>query len=331
MEILDLRQLRSRDLEPLLREEQQVWQTRLRWDYSHTAALILRFLDACSLTGYAAREAGRVVGYSFFVSEDQKGLIGDAFVSEPFRNGSTEVRLMTHTLETLSATPGIRRIEAQLMNFGGEAVLAWFAGQDFERHRRRFMGLALDDGVPPMPERPAGVEVAGWNPRWMSEAARLITRAYQGHVDSRISDQYRSQAGAMRFLDNIVRYPGCGVFHPPASFLAFLPGSESPCGMVLTSVVEEGVAHITQLCVEPVLQRLGVARALMKRALETLRERGFRAVTLSVTDSNQRAVCFYERLRFATLHEFHAFAWDAPARRSWLPGQRALESEPRLP
>ena len=92
--------------------------------------------------------------------------------------------------------------------------------------------------------------------------------------------------------------------------------------MVLTSVVQKHVAHITQLCVEPELQNSGIGGALMQRALESLRERGFRAVTLSVTDTNQRAVCFYERLRFTTLHEFHAFAWDAPEKIGWLPGQR---------
>ena len=321
MEILDLRQLRSRDLEPLLAEEQRAWQSRLEWDYSNTASLILRFLDARALTGYAALEGGRVVGFGFFIYEDRKGLIGDAFVSEAYRNGATEVRLMTHIIETLAASPGIRRIEAQLMNFGGEAVLEWFAGQEFRSHRRRFMGLPLIDGLPQFPMLPAGLQIAGWNPRWISEAGRLITRAYQGHVDSEISDQYRSHGGAMRFLDNIVRYPGCGVFHPPGSFLAFRPGSASPCGMVLTSVVQKHVAHITQLCVEPELQNSGIGGALMQRALESLQERGFRAVTLSVTDANQRAVCFYERLRFTTLHEFHAFAWDAPRKSTWLPGQ----------
>jgi ribosomal protein S18 acetylase RimI-like enzyme len=101
------------------------------------------------------------------------------------------------------------------------------------------------------------------------------------------------------------------VFHPSGSFFAFQPGSASPCGMLLTSVVQDQVAHITQLCVEPELQGAGVGGALMQEALTTLRERGFRAVTLSVTDTNRRAVCFYERLRFTTLHEFHAYAWDS--------------------
>ncbi len=321
MEILDLRQFRSRDLEPLLAEERNTWQRRLDWDYSNTASLILRFLDARALRGYAARDGGRVVGFGFFIYEDHKGLIGDAFVSEPYRDGVTEVRLMTHIVETLVASPGIRRIEAQLMNFGSHAVLDWLAGQSFQSHRRRFMGLSLQNSLPKYPLLPADLRIAGWHPRWLSEAGHLITHAYQGHVDSEISDQYRSHSSAMRFLDNIVRHPGCGVFHPAGSFLAFRPGSASPCGMVLASMVQDHVAHITQLCVEPELQGAGVGGALMKQALETLRERGFRAVTLSVTDTNQRAVCFYERLRFVTLHEFHAFSWDAPGGKDWLPGQ----------
>ena len=362
MEILDLRQLRSKDLAPLLEEEQRIWQSRLHWDYSHTTALILRFVDAQALTGYAAVEGGRAVGYSFFVCEDHKGLIGDAFVSNSFRNGATEVRLMTHVIETLQATPGIRRIEAQLMNFGGEPVRQWFASQGFQSYGRKFMCRGLEDGLPnfpnsnqshdrqgvvnpdqaPFPTRHPEVEIAGWDPRWFSEAARLITRSYHGHVDSQISDQYRSHVGAMRFLDNIVRYPGCGIFSSSSSFLAFGPSASLPsatlpsttlragrtggipsslCGMVLTSVVRGRVAHITQLCVDPEAQGLGIGSLLMDRVLERLREQDFRAVTLTVTESNQRALRFYERLRFSILNDFHAFVWDAPQEKSWLPGQ----------
>ena len=38
-----------------------------------------------------------------------------------------------------------------------------------------------------------------------------------GHIDASINDQYRSLHGSLRFLHNIVRFPGCGVFdagHP---------------------------------------------------------------------------------------------------------------------
>ena len=56
-----------------------------------------------------------------------------------------------------------------------------------------------------------------WSDHYQDAAAQLIAAAYTGHVDSRINDQYRSAAGARRFLYNIVQYPGCGAFYRPAS------------------------------------------------------------------------------------------------------------------
>ena len=38
----------------------------------------------------------------------------------------------------------------------------------------------------------------------------LITACYRRHIDAEINDQYRTHAGSIRFLNNIVRFPGCG-------------------------------------------------------------------------------------------------------------------------
>ena len=50
-------------------------------------------------------------------------------------------------------------------------------------------------------------------------AAGVITAAYRAHIDSEINDQYRTNAGSIRFLNNIVRFPGCGVFDVESSFV----------------------------------------------------------------------------------------------------------------
>ena len=81
MEILDLRHFSSLDLRPLLEDETQVWSRLLSWDYSGSAEMILRYIDAKILPGYAAIERGRIFGYSFFVYEGSKGVIGDLYVS----------------------------------------------------------------------------------------------------------------------------------------------------------------------------------------------------------------------------------------------------------
>ena len=49
----------------------------LCWDYSGSAEMVLRYMDAKILPGYAAVESGRVQGFSFFVYEGSKGVIGD--------------------------------------------------------------------------------------------------------------------------------------------------------------------------------------------------------------------------------------------------------------
>src|SRR6266403_2449419 len=81
VEILDLRHYTSADLRPLLDREAEVWAERMTWDYRSSADMILRYIDSKILPGYTAIENGRVVGYSFFVYEGSKGVIGDLFVS----------------------------------------------------------------------------------------------------------------------------------------------------------------------------------------------------------------------------------------------------------
>src|ERR1035441_1513892 len=114
MEILDLRHFASADLRPLLEDEIAVWGRLLAWDYSTSAEMILRYMDAKILPGYAAIERGRIFGYSFFVYEGSKGVVGDLFVANDSRLSNTrevELKLLTHVIETLQQSPGIHRVE----------------------------------------------------------------------------------------------------------------------------------------------------------------------------------------------------------------------------
>src|SRR3979409_2238354 len=83
MNIVDLRQTTVRQIEPLLEEEARHWRDELHWDYRGALELIKRFLDAHALAGCVAFENGTAAGYSFYVLEEQKGLIGGLYVSPP--------------------------------------------------------------------------------------------------------------------------------------------------------------------------------------------------------------------------------------------------------
>src|ERR1700686_1143292 len=114
LEILDLRHFSSGDLRPLLNEEIDLWASLLSWDYSGSADMILRYVDAKILPGYAAIDRGRIFGYAFFVYEGSKGVIGDLFVANGGRlpeSHEVESRLLMHVIETLQQSPGIHRVE----------------------------------------------------------------------------------------------------------------------------------------------------------------------------------------------------------------------------
>lgn len=315
LEIIDLRRLGPDDLEPLLQEEAAAWKENLHWDYTATTAMIRRFLEGRALTGYAAVENGRAAGFSFYVCEGSKGLIGDVYICRSHRQGDTAGRVLTHVLETLEATPGVCRIEAQLLHVDSPAVRELFAAHGFTCYERVFLHLALAGLARRELTPPPGFEIRGWEPTRFLDTANLITRSYEGHVDSQVSDQYRTQAGALRFLDNIIHYPGCGEFYPAASYLVQATASPAPpCGLILTSVVSAGVGHITQLCVSPEWQRSGIGRSLLERALGTLAQRGFHAVTLTATLANRSAMELYHSAGFTELMRFPAFALEMPAR-----------------
>src|SRR6202158_3174758 len=118
MQIVDLRQLSSWQLDPLLAEEAQQWREEVRWDYRASTELIKKFIAARSLTGSAIMENGRPVGYAFYVLEEHKGLVGGLFVSPRYSQQELSQRLLTDTLTTLSGIPKLERVEAQLIPFG---------------------------------------------------------------------------------------------------------------------------------------------------------------------------------------------------------------------
>jgi ribosomal protein S18 acetylase RimI-like enzyme len=308
MNIIDLRQTTVRQIEPLLEEEARHWRDELHWDYRGALELIKRFLDAHALAGSVAFENGSAAGYSFYVLEDQKGLIGGLYVSAKFPQATIGRRLLEDMLVSMRAIPHLARIEAQLMPFSGP-VDSPLSDQGFRLYIRQFMLLDLHKMAEPKPGGSNGMRLTRWNDRYFEPCAKLIYLAYANHVDGEINDQYRSRAGALKFLKNIILLPGCGQFVPGASFVLHEPGSEDLVAAVLTSEVSPGVGHTTQICVLPGYQGHGLGRMLMQTSVDALRSMKFRELTLTVTSENRSAVKLYETLGFTTIRTFTAGVW----------------------
>ena len=313
MEILDLRHFSSVDLRPLLDDETQVWSRLLSWDYGGSAEMILRYVDAKILPGYAAIDRGRIFGYSFFVYEGSKGVIGDLFVANGGRLPNpreVELRLLTHVIETLQQSPGIHRVEAQLLAHDAGSVARPFLEQGFQRHPRLFMALPLSRPPAQEDKMHPDVEIRQWTENEYQAAAAVITAAYRGHIDADINDQYHTLSGSLRFLNNIVRFPGCGLFDAEASFVAFDRTAKNLIGLILCSRVRSDVGHVTQLCVLPEYRSHGIGESLLAATTANLRKRGFLLLSLTVTEANSRAVELYRRLDFDSKRVFDAFVWE---------------------
>src|SRR5271170_673797 len=323
-EILDLRHFSANSLRPVLDQEVRLWNDRLRWDYRASADLLLQYLDSRILPGYVAIEDGRTSGYVFCIYEENKAVIGDAF-AVPGRNGNhsateVELRLLEHLVELLVNSPGIDRIESQLLLHPHGTHASVFARAGFQTFSRLFMERDLTPSftgllhgelsTPPANPLPAGMEIRTWRDEDFTPAGRLIAACYEGHIDSHINDQYRSTAGSLRFLHNVVRFPGCGTFDPNASKVIVKTSTKELVALVLCSRVRNDTAHITQICVAKEYRGLGLGTMLLKTAAAELRKRRYSTLTLTVTEGNTEAVSLYQTQNFAIKHTFDAMVWN---------------------
>lgn len=309
--LTELSNIRPEAMERLLDEETKTWQATLDWDFRPSADLVRRFVRMKALSGYAICLADEAVGYSYFVAEESKALIGDLYVIERYRCPVLEDQLWRAVLDATFSSYAVRRVEAQLMLLPSSLQRPAPHAAHVTRNRRDFMAIDADriQNLAAAPAR-SDLRIVPWKQQSQEEAASVVARCYQGHIDSDINDQYRSVAGARRFLLNIVQYPGCGAFFQEGSFVALLPGTPRICGISLASLVAADVGHITQICITPEARGQGIGYALLWHSLTGLHRNGCRRVSLTVTHANQPAVRLYERIGFRAIHSFGAFVWE---------------------
>ncbi len=309
-QIVDLRRISARELEPLLLEETAAWHDELEWDFDKSADLVRRFVDLHALNGCALFEDGEVTGYLYYVLEENKGLIGDLYLRRSHHSEEREDQMLDWALRTIAGNPLASRIESQLMMLHFSPGRPVPFSHCLSSYERNFMRIGLRGAEFPEGRVRRPMYIERWSDHYQDAAASLISAAYSGHVDSRINDQYRSTAGARRFLYNIVQYPGCGTFYRPASYAAFEAATGRLCGISLASLVAAGCGHITQICVSPGVRGTGTGYALLRQSLATLQEMGCRSASLTVTAANEDAVSLYERVGFHTVRKFSAYVWE---------------------
>jgi ribosomal protein S18 acetylase RimI-like enzyme len=308
--IVDLRELRGDDLRPLLQEQGIYWRDRFRWNFATSAQAIVNYLDNRTLHGFALVSNGRPVGYCYFIVDGSKALVGDIFVSEQYATNASQKALLIRTLETAASSPGVARVEGQLLGLSFELESETIFRQPLQVFSRWFMVRDQLRAFRAERIEPSGYSFQPWGDHYLTAASELIASSYRGHDDARINDQYRDASGALRFLASSTRHTGCGPFLPAASWAATRPGSAGVSGLCLATRVDTNTGHITQICVSPADRENGVARELLRRTLTSLRANDCDAASLTVTASNVGALHLYKQMGFQPVERFAAFVWE---------------------
>ena len=320
--IVDVRQLRAQQFQPLLQAESRAWLEDLHWDYAPSSALISSYLDEKRLSGFAVLRDSLPHGYCLYFREGPKGLIGSLFVEPGDSQLASATDLLCKAIDALVGFFEIRRIEAQLPHFSLDQIGPYFRSRAFQTYLRQFMAFRLvespgGDGTSLPQSRHGGSTAPGsaftfkpWERKFDREAAQLLHHVYRNHIDAAVNNQYCTVAGTTRLVESIVRYRGCGDYLQQASIAAIHKSSGKLAGILGLTAVRPGTAHIPQLAVAAGYQGIGLGSAMLHAAFEKLARLGFAEVSLTVTGLNSGAIRLYERIGFRTFREFGAFVWN---------------------
>ncbi len=192
------------------------------------------------------------------------------------------------------------------MPFNNVSHTEAFMRQNFSHYPRYYMESDLSRRPEPVL---FSATITRWNPAALSRAAEMTSLSYWNQVDALLCQDYCTKEGCETYLRSLLDNPGCGLFMPEASFMAW---DEHRClhGFVISCRISEAAGMIPQIAVVPSRQGLGLGNALIGRALAALKTLGIQTAGLTVTAANRRAFEWYQRLGFKIRKEFGAYVWQ---------------------
>jgi len=291
-----------------MREEQRAWIEGLGWDYTRIQKILVSFMNQKLLPGYVAVREKEAVGYTYFLMNKSKGIIGNIFVRNADDSRDIADRLLSMSISGLLELPRIRRVEAQIMPSNDFDFSDTFIRNGFRYYPRCYLNLDLKAYSKQRNSYFKG-NIVPWDSFYLPQAAVIVLESYENQSDACICSDYRTASGCESYLRSITDNPGCGIFMPESSFLA-LDEIGIPCAFILGCRISEGIGMIPQVAVRPGYQGKNLGNAVMDRCLESFRNLGFQRAALTVTHENRKAYEWYHRLGFRLDREFGAFTWD---------------------
>jgi ribosomal protein S18 acetylase RimI-like enzyme len=293
---------------PLMEEEEKIWMSDLRWDYSPVRQILVSFVRQKLLPGYVAVNAGEAIAYTYFLVNQAKGIIGALYASKTEHSQEAVEQLLSLTISCLKESQNIQRVEAQIMPFHKLNLAATFTQFGFLYYPRYFLDLNLD-ALTVQEDFSTSEEIIPWSSAYLERLAEMTVISYRDQTDAEICEDYRTKVGCESYLRSLVENPGCGIFMPETSFIG-LNKQGAPCGFIICCRISETAGMIPQIAVHSSYQGRGLGNALVKRSFQALKSRNFHTLSLTVTKKNRRAFDWYQRLGFKVRKEFGAYVWQ---------------------
>jgi ribosomal protein S18 acetylase RimI-like enzyme len=293
---------------PLMEEEEKAWMSDLGWDYAPIRQILVSFIRQKLLPGYVAVADTESIGYTYFLVNQAKGIIGALYATKSHLSQPAVEELLSLTISCLKESQNIKRVEAQIMPFHNLNLTAAFTQHGFNYSSRYYLELDLSSHRRKV-ELPSTSRIIPWDSAHIERTAEMTMLSYQDQTDAEICEDYRTKPGCESYLRSLVENPGCGIFMPEASFIA-LDWQSEPCGFIICCRISNGAAIIPQIAVHPSFQAQRLGNILMNRVFGQLKAQGFRSVSLTVTKKNRRAFEWYQRLGFKIRKEFGAYVWE---------------------
>jgi ribosomal protein S18 acetylase RimI-like enzyme len=306
LQVVDLTEVRPRELKALWEREVRLWREELDWDVSGAMSALSRAVDRGGLTGKAIRCGGVTAAYGYYVVEGDRGVISGLVVAPSFRGrlmGSAIVDAIVDELDRRR----VRRIETQFICFDAPWLVSCFEERGFETHWREFLRASVSR---PRPQRDAAsqVVVLPWSAWNLSEMAALMQRAHAGGVDAAMNELYRTPDGCRVLLNNIIRQRGCGRSLTEASSIARERATDVPAGFAIVTEIGRRHGHLAQVAVAPAFQGTGVGHRLLTHTFTRLAELGLDTLSLMASRGNERALGLYRTMGFHTTFQFPVFS-----------------------
>jgi hypothetical protein len=232
-----------------MREEEQVWLHDLGWDYSPVSQILAAFMNQKLLPGYVAVRNQEAVGYTYFLMNNAKGLIGSIYVRKMDCSQEITDELLSMTISGLKDRPRIKRVESQIMPFNNLDVTEIFCKNGFRHFPRHYLNLDLNTFSGKRKSASQG-RIVPWDYSNLEDAAKIISASYKNKTDAEICMDYRTVSGCENYLHSIIRDPGCGFFMPETSFIS-LDDKNKPCGLILGCRISDGIGMVSQIAVHP--------------------------------------------------------------------------------